>query len=68
MMRVQERIMPKKPRNDAIDQKLKEKFTRGAQHFEVACRQHGFHRVRSLQLDGTRFTPPRKPSPQGELF
>jgi hypothetical protein len=39
MMRVQERIMPKKPRNDAIDQKLKEKFTRGAQHFEVACRQ-----------------------------
>jgi DNA repair photolyase len=36
--------------------------------FEVACRRHGFFRARSLQLDGTRFAPPRKPSPQGELF
>ncbi|HXE65539.1 MAG TPA: PA0069 family radical SAM protein [Rhodanobacteraceae bacterium] len=36
--------------------------------FEVACRKHGFHRARNLQLDCTRFTPPCKPSPQGELF
>lgn len=36
--------------------------------FEVACRRHGFFRARSLQLDCMRFVPPRKPSPQGELF
>ncbi len=36
--------------------------------FEVACRTHGFARARSLQLDCTRFVPPRKPSAQGELF
>jgi DNA repair photolyase len=36
--------------------------------FEVACRKHGFGRARELQLDCTRFVPPRKPSPQGELF
>ncbi len=36
--------------------------------FEVGCRRYGFARVRTLQLDCTRFTPPRKPSPQGELF
>jgi DNA repair photolyase len=36
--------------------------------FEVACRRHGLFRARSLQLDCTRFTPPRKHSPQGELF
>jgi len=36
--------------------------------FEVACRRHGFLRARSLQLDCTRFTPPRKTSPQGNLF
>ena len=36
--------------------------------FEVACRKHGFGRARELQLDCTRFAPPRKPSPQGELF
>jgi DNA repair photolyase len=36
--------------------------------FEVACRRHGFFRARSLQLDCTRFTRPRKHSPQGELF
>ena len=36
--------------------------------FEVACRKHGFHRVRELGLDRSRFTPPRKRSPQGELF
>lgn len=36
--------------------------------FEVACRRHGFTRARTLQLDGSRFTPPRKTSPQGQLF
>jgi hypothetical protein len=36
--------------------------------FEVACRRHGFGRARELRLDTSRFTPPRKPSPQGELF
>ena len=36
--------------------------------FEVACRKHGFARVRTLQLDGSRFAPPHKRSPQGELF
>ena len=36
--------------------------------FEVACRKHDFGRARELQLDTTRFVPPRKPSPQGELF
>ncbi len=36
--------------------------------FEVACRRHGLGRARELQLDGSRFVPPRQPSPQGELF
>ncbi|MDW2981247.1 MAG: PA0069 family radical SAM protein [Rhodanobacter sp.] len=36
--------------------------------FEVACRRHGFGRTRELSLDATRFVPPRKASPQGELF
>ena len=36
--------------------------------FEVASRKHGFARSRELQLDTTRFVPPRKPSPQGDLF
>lgn len=36
--------------------------------FEVACRKHGFARGRTLRLDCSRFMPPRKPSPQGELF
>ena len=36
--------------------------------FEVACRRHGFARARTLQLDCTHFMPPRKTSPQGELF
>ncbi|HZY32970.1 MAG TPA: PA0069 family radical SAM protein [Rhodanobacter sp.] len=36
--------------------------------FEVACRKHGFGRARELTLDASRFVPPRKPSPQGELF
>jgi DNA repair photolyase len=36
--------------------------------FEIACRRHGFGRAWELQLDTSRFVPPRKPSPQGELF
>jgi DNA repair photolyase len=36
--------------------------------FELACRRHGFGRARELQLDTSRFVPPRKLSPQGELF
>jgi DNA repair photolyase len=36
--------------------------------FEIACRRHGLGRARELQLDTSRFMPPRKPSPQGELF
>jgi DNA repair photolyase len=36
--------------------------------FDVACRKHGFGRARELWLDTTRFVPPRKASPQGELF
>jgi len=36
--------------------------------FEVACRKHGFARARTLQLDCSCFVPPRKTSPQGELF
>jgi len=36
--------------------------------FEVACRKYGFARARTLQLDGTRFMPPGKPSLQGDLF
>jgi DNA repair photolyase len=38
------------------------------QRFDRACRQHGFSRSRDLQLDTSQFTPPREPSPQGELF
>jgi hypothetical protein len=36
--------------------------------FEIACRRHSFGRARELRLDTTRFVPPRKRSPQGELF
>jgi len=36
--------------------------------FDVACKRHGFARARELQLDTSHFVPPRKPSPQGELF
>lgn len=36
--------------------------------FEVACRRRGLERTRGLDLDVSRFIPPRKPSPQGELF
>jgi DNA repair photolyase len=36
--------------------------------FEVACRRHGFGRARELELDASRFVPPRQASPQGSLF
>jgi DNA repair photolyase len=36
--------------------------------FDVACRKHGFGRARELWLDTSKFVPPRKPSPQGQLF
>ena len=36
--------------------------------FEVACRKHGFDRARDLKLDTSHFVPPRKRSPQGQLF
>ncbi|WP_225737558.1 PA0069 family radical SAM protein [Dyella acidiphila] len=36
--------------------------------FEIASRRHNFSWARTLQLDTSRFVPPRKPSPQGELF
>jgi len=36
--------------------------------FDVACRKHGFGRVRELRLDTSKFVPPREPSPQGQLF
>lgn len=36
--------------------------------FDVATRKYGYARTRELKLDTTRFTPPRKPSPQGDLF
>lgn len=36
--------------------------------FEVACRRHGFGRARELRLETSHFVPPRRPSPQGELF
>lgn len=36
--------------------------------FEIACRRHGFSRAREAGLDCSRFMPPRKPSPQGDLF
>lgn len=39
-----------------------------ARRFQVAAQRHGLERTRTLELDTTRFVPPRKPSPQGELF
>jgi DNA repair photolyase len=36
--------------------------------FEIACRRHRLGRTRELAMDTSRFVPPRKPSPQGELF
>jgi DNA repair photolyase len=38
------------------------------QRFRLACRRHGINSVHDLALDTTRFTPPRAPTPQGELF
>lgn len=39
-----------------------------ARRFDLACRRLGFNRRRHQGLDTSRFVPPRKPSPQGELF
>ena len=39
-----------------------------ARRFDVACRRHGFGRARDLELDASRFVPPRQASPQGSLF
>ena len=36
--------------------------------FDVACRKFGYGRRGAWSLDCTRFTPPRTPSPQGQLF
>ncbi|HEY9130198.1 MAG TPA: PA0069 family radical SAM protein [Dyella sp.] len=36
--------------------------------FEVACRKFGFNEADGVQLDCSRFVPPREPSPQGDLF
>ena len=38
------------------------------QRFALACRKHGLDRSRDLQLDCSKFVPPRPPSPQGSLF
>ncbi len=38
------------------------------QRFRLACRRHGINARRELDLDTTRFTPPRAATPQGELF
>jgi DNA repair photolyase len=38
------------------------------QRFEISCRRLGLNRARELVLDTSKFVPPRKPSPQGELF
>lgn len=39
-----------------------------ARRFDVACRKFGYARRGAWSLDCTRFTPPRVPSPQGDLF
>lgn len=39
-----------------------------SRRFEVACRKFGYTRRGEWPLDCARFTPPRAPSPQGELF
>lgn len=36
--------------------------------FDVATRRYGYASSRELVLDTSRFVPPRKPSPQGDLF
>ena len=38
------------------------------QRFHIATRKLGFGRGRDVQLDNSKFTPPRKATPQGELF
>ncbi len=38
------------------------------QRFAVACRRHGLSRTRQVDLDCTRFQPPRVAGAQGELF
>jgi len=39
-----------------------------ARRFEVACTKFGYARRGGLELDCTRFAPPHRPSPQGQLF
>ena len=38
------------------------------QRFQLACRKYGIDRGRPVRLDTTRFTVPRAPSPQRDLF
>ncbi|MEW5300424.1 MAG: hypothetical protein WDW36_003355 [Sanguina aurantia] len=38
------------------------------QRFALATRRHGYAPTREIELDTTRFVPPRKASPQGDLF
>jgi DNA repair photolyase len=38
------------------------------QRFHIATRKLGFGRGRDVALDSAKFTPPRKATPQGELF
>ena len=38
------------------------------QRFHIATRKLGFGRSRDVQLDDSKFTAPRKATPQGELF
>jgi hypothetical protein len=38
------------------------------QRFMIATRKLGFGRGRDVSLDATLFSPPRKATPQGELF
>ena len=39
-----------------------------ARRFEVACAKYGYARRAGVPLDSSRFTPPRAPSPQADLF
>ena len=38
------------------------------QRFRIAVRKFGLSRSRAIALDTTQFVPPRKPSPQADLF
>lgn len=38
------------------------------QRFRLACRRHGINEARDLDLDRSRFQPPRETSPQAQLF